>query len=219
MKQDFLTDEHYITKQTNGALMSMFCKFVQKRRLEIVGEKRKTSYIQKRVGAHPFIPLRADTRFMGALIYIKKYLDSNRRYGIRKFLDAGCGIGNIMVLAKEIGFDVHGLEIDPKTIAKAKEVFPHIHGHIEKYNILTYKDYGKYDVIYYYQPLRDKDREVRFELRVENQMKVGAIVFPIGKDSFEISLDKRFKRHNMDVKAVSPTGKVCLGTFYEKVGE
>ncbi|KKL63401.1 hypothetical protein LCGC14_2175440, partial [marine sediment metagenome] len=113
-----------------------------------------------------------------------------------KFLDAGCGAGNIMLLANCLGFKVWGIERDEDTIKLAHKL---LHRYNEpgrgiiKADLVTYKDYGNYDVIYYYQPMRGKKMDL-FVDALCNQTKVGAIVLAFGGGS-QILKDKRFKQH------------------------
>ena len=108
------------------------------------------------------------------------------------FLDAGCGTGNIMLLAFCTGFcPAYGLEVDSAVIKIAKIINP-LFRSIKKQNIMTYKEYGKYDVVYYYCPFCNKEKQTKFEERVEDQMKIGALLIANCKMSKKILKDKRF---------------------------
>jgi SAM-dependent methyltransferase len=132
-----------------------------------------------------------------AMDLLKKHKPEARNKHIAyKFLDAGCGAGNIMLLANCLGFDVWGIERDEDTIKLARKLFHRSNkpGHgIIKANIVSYKDYGEYDVVYYYQPMHGKKMDI-FVNALFNQMKVGAIVLAFGGGS-QIMTDKRFKQH------------------------
>jgi SAM-dependent methyltransferase len=41
----------------------------------------------------------------------------------RRLLDVGCGNGSFLAAAREAGFEVHGLDFDPKSVAVAREHF------------------------------------------------------------------------------------------------
>lgn len=68
-----------------------------------------------------------------------------------KFLDLGCGAGNVLRFASNIGYDVTGVEFNP-------ELTKHITSHkvitedITKLDLEFYKDF---DVVYAYRPLKD----------------------------------------------------------------
>lgn len=134
-----------------------------------------------------------------ALIKAKHLLRENdlstysRGYPTYKFLDAGCGVGNIMLLANCIGFDAWGIERDPETIKLACKLDCHGGEHIIKSDMVEYKDYGKYDVIYYYQPMRSEKMKV-FVDALHSQIKVGAIVIPNG-DCCQFAEDSKFEEH------------------------
>ena len=158
-------------------------------------------------GSYPFIPYSstgAYVRFRAIKKWMASRQPSKRKSSCRtsKFLDAGCGIGNILLIAKKVGLtdEYHGLEYFDYIKNEAEhflglDMKNHHYNNIivKKADIATYKHYGKYDFIYYYCPFSDNKKEMEFELRIEDQMKVGAILIPMRKNSSAIIKDKRFK--------------------------
>lgn len=67
------------------------------------------------------------------------------------FLELGCGAGNVLRFAKNIGYSVNGIEIDDKLI-KYLEEFDHMYENILNVDKTLY---SKYDVIYSYVPLKE----------------------------------------------------------------
>lgn len=175
-----------------------------------IRKKYKDGYISKvhkRNKSYPFIPYTpsiAIEQLMIAFNHLKNIP------GTKRFLDAGCGIGNIMLLARTMGFDVCGLEIDPTVIKVAKQINRDIASDIKKQNITTYKKYSNFDVIYYFCPIDQREKQQKFEEYVENQMKVGAILIPNYKASGKIRKDKRFN-------IIEPEDSNCF--VYKKVSE
>lgn len=114
------------------------------------------------------------------------------------FLDAGCGVGNIMYLAKDMDYIVHGIERCRKNVKVAKRVVSHNNSwaydrsQVFGGDILKFKKYHEYDVIYYFCPIVDSKMETEFELLVENTMKVGAVVIAFSKADGRIYEDTRF---------------------------
>ncbi len=157
---------------------------------EGVGDKNHYGFIPN--GPDPVI-----IALIKAMDLLKKHNPAPRnKYIFYKFLDAGCGAGNIMLLANCLRFDVWGIERDEVTIKLARKLFHRSNkpGHgIIKADLVTYKDYGNYDVIYYYQPMYGEKMNI-FVGALYNQMKVGAIVLAFG-GGCQIFKDKRFKRH------------------------
>lgn len=95
-------------------------------------------------------------------------------YGKHKFLDIGCGIGNIVLLALIVGFDAHGLEYNKKIYEVAKGL---IGKHrVFKGDMLDSKRYGEYDVLYYYVPIANCKVMDRFAGKLARAMKRGAYV-------------------------------------------
>jgi len=42
----------------------------------------------------------------------------------KRFIDLGCNIGTTVEAARELGFDAHGIDIDPESVGAAKRIFP-----------------------------------------------------------------------------------------------
>ena len=166
----------------------------------------KKSKIEYNVGSYPFIPKQVESVIRQFLVLKSNLCDIPQWSGHKtkkpKFLDAGCGIGNILVFAKSIELledrkSIYcGLEYFDHTIKAAKrylKTYPYDNIKIRKADILTYKSYDQYDIIYYYCPFCNKKKEKLFEKRVEDQMKTGAILIPCFKVDRNIDEDKRFK--------------------------
>lgn len=167
----------------------------------------RRSDIQKRHESYSFIPMNPGVA-LRQLVYAYEYLSERRGSANFDFLDAGCGPGNIMLLAKCVGFSsVTGLEFDFATIQAAKHFNP-LWRDIKRRNILSYRSYKKFGVIYYYCPI-DGPLQKKFEERVEDKMSVGALLLPHLKKSNRILKDKRFLRITKGVE-YSP--------IYEKIG-
>lgn len=160
------------------------------------GGKEETIAFQK--GRFQFIPANLDQ----ILYFLDEIVEYYNKKGISihslKFLDAGCGIGNILMIANLMGFNAYGIEIDSRNIRIAKKLVTNsyrIRFEITKGDILTFKNYSHYDVIYFYYPLYDYEKQKRFEAKLVNDMKVGAIVMQYGsKDA--LKNDSRFKHIN-----------------------
>jgi SAM-dependent methyltransferase len=107
-----------------------------------------------------------------------------------KFLDAGCGVGITLGIAKSIGFVTTGLELQDKSIKIAKNIFGQT---VIKADILKFKKYGDYDLIYFYCPFRGGGKQIEFEKIVADQIKVNAFV--LAWDCGHVfEDDKRFKQ-------------------------
>jgi SAM-dependent methyltransferase len=88
-----------------------------------------------------------------------------------RFLDVGCGLGSKVWLAQSLGFDAYGLEINPKYVEVAKECVGT--EHIICHDGLTYQDYDRFDVIYFYNPMPTDE----LESVILKTAKDGAIVY------------------------------------------
>lgn len=161
---------------------------------EVYGDRRdKHKYGQpkKREDSYRYIPLDVGC-FLSTLRIIRddyyKHNDKNGPYPT--FLDAGCGLGVKMILASLMRFNSHGVEIDRKLIKQAKKMFrfdspknPYpwcypVHTPRIKYQSILTHNYHDYDVIYFYRPLQNNDKQIEFEKRIHSQMKKGAYLAP-----------------------------------------
>ena len=109
-----------------------------------------------------------------------------------KFIDVGCGIGNILLIAEQFGFDVYGIEKDEYPFQVATRLIGD--DQISQDDIWTYDRYNVYDVIYYFRPFSDREPQLRFEKLIEDNLKVGGILIANHKNSDGISADKRFEK-------------------------
>ena len=69
-----------------------------------------------------------------------------------KFLDLGAGCGNVLRFAKNIGYEVYGVEFNESYIPYLQDY------NYKQADILTLDDsfYQEFDVIYSYRPLKDR---------------------------------------------------------------
>lgn len=130
---------------------------------------------------------------IGVIIRIKYAYPTMMQNRYPLFLDAGCGMGNIMAIAHAAGFRVSGIERDITTYKYATK-FTKNFGKVYRANMVTFKDYGKYDVIYYYVPIKDHNLMHKCAERIAEQMKIGAIIIPIAYDSPFRSKPEIFKQ-------------------------
>jgi 2-polyprenyl-3-methyl-5-hydroxy-6-metoxy-1,4-benzoquinol methylase len=109
-----------------------------------------------------------------------------------KFLDIGCGIGNIVMLANLIGFTSDGIEYDPKIykVAKHLELY---RSTIFKGDMRKFKRYHEYDVLYYYRPILCDEAMKKFSHKLAETVKPGAYVICNGdSEGFKQSKDFEF---------------------------
>ncbi|MBU4034185.1 MAG: class I SAM-dependent methyltransferase [Proteobacteria bacterium] len=143
---------------------------------------------------YPFVAM--DTRqIFSQLGFVSAFLgldQENPTTPSPRILDVGCGIGNVLVIAEQFGFDVYGIEKDEYPFRVAAKLIGE--ERITQADIWTYEGYGEYEVIYYYRPFSGRVQQLRFEKLIEDSMKTGAILIANHKNSEAISQDSRFEK-------------------------
>lgn len=156
-----------------------------------------------RQGSYHYIPMPSQyilIEFLALKEWIRKQSTLKKPLIKRKcrFLDAGSGIGNILLLADAanlstqytgIEFNKPTLELSKKILGHSKERFKLILG-----DIITYKDYNNFDIVYYYCPFHNPLLGIYFEELLEDKISPGTILAYHLKQSHEIHKDNRFTR-------------------------
>jgi hypothetical protein len=105
-------------------------------------------------------------RFISNLRMIQKLNGVGNR-----FLDVGCGLGSKVWIAQALGFEAHGLEINPNYAAIAGECVGT--DRIVCHDGITFPAYDHYDVIYFYNPMPTNE----LETAILKNAKKGAIIY------------------------------------------
>ncbi|MEN8140834.1 MAG: class I SAM-dependent methyltransferase [Thermodesulfobacteriota bacterium] len=108
------------------------------------------------------------------------------------FLDIGCGIGNVMLLAELLDFSVHGIEKDQVPFQIAQKLLGE--ELVAQDDIWDFSSYHDFDLIYYFRPFSDGELQRRFEKMVEDRLKPGGILIANRKMDDGIESDPRFSR-------------------------
>lgn len=184
----------------------------------IIDNHMYTDKSEKDRDYYPFIPF--DT-----IKAIKQIKIARKLFGKNKplFLDVGCGIGNIMLLAEVHKCNVFGIEYDEKVLNfKIHNSFKRIYEQSlstklaisELASSIIIADalkinpviYSIPDIIYYYVPIRNFEKEKMFEKRIVTYAKKGCVLIANMKCDFGIDHNKKWE-HLYD------------NTIYQKIAE
>jgi len=107
------------------------------------------------------------------LLKAKQYLGANGK--LLKFLDVGSGTGNIMSLATGLGFNASGVEYREDF---AEQSTAQVRKKTDYMNALDFEDYGKFDLIYFYQPIKAEIEMVKLINTINDQAQESALFIP-----------------------------------------
>jgi len=89
-------------------------------------------------------------------------------------------------------FDVFGIEKDTGSLEIAHSLLGETTVKCE--DIWNFDRLGEFDVVYYFRPFCEKTRQLKFEQRIEDSLKPGAILIANRKMSEAVDNDARFRR-------------------------
>ncbi len=141
---------------------------------------------------YPFVAM--DTRqAYEQLLFVRAFLQETKMFrpGLR-FIDIGCGIGNILLIAEQLEFEVFGIEKDPASLAIARELIGP--AAVDEIDIWQYDGLADFDVLYYFRPFCEKTMQLRFEKHVEDACSPGAVIIANRKMATDIDANPRFIR-------------------------
>ncbi|MEN8200517.1 MAG: methyltransferase domain-containing protein [Thermodesulfobacteriota bacterium] len=143
--------------------------------------------------AYPFVAM--DTRQVFEQIsFVHDYLEMEGRNEDRtfRFLDVGCGIGNILLIAEQYGFDVYGFERDEASCRIAMDIIGKERVWLD--DAWKFENYGDYDVVYFFRPLPEAGPQSKLEQLIEERIKPGAVLIGNLRLGSSIEEDPRFSR-------------------------
>ena len=96
----------------------------------------------------------------------------------QKFLDCGCGIGNVMLTymrIMEIGDEnIYGIDHNQEALIIANSAFGFTN--LIHQDLFKFEKYDEFDVIYFYQPFHNYNLQWEFEDHVISKVKPGTVI-------------------------------------------
>lgn len=93
----------------------------------------------------------------------------------RRFLDVGCGIGSKLYLARQLGWQVFGVELNPAYAQIARRLAPG--AMIAECDAGGYQDYSAFDLVYAYRPAKDDTLCIGLEQTLIRAIRPGALLW------------------------------------------
>ncbi len=141
---------------------------------------------------YPFVAMDTRQAYQEICVARDFFLGQQKEACRLRFLDIGCGIGNILLLAEMVGFQITGIEKDTASLPVAQELLGR--ETVQNRDIWAYDDIAAFDVIYYFRPFSQGDMQRRFERRIEQEMRPGAVLIANRKMDEGIGRDPNFHR-------------------------
>jgi SAM-dependent methyltransferase len=151
--------------------------------------------VEPDAAAYRYIPLSLDEFFEtmfdleGHLAQDPDYRHTDLAYRPCSFIEVGCGVGrNIYLLSATTRFHfdkIVGFDIVEAYVAAGQKYFG-LGSNLFFADCLTF-DYGGYDIIYFYRPFVDDDKQKLFETRLIDTSKVGAYIIGSGSEILDES--------------------------------
>lgn len=136
---------------------------------------------------YPFVPM--DTRQAYDQIKMAQGLVSTQS---PTFIDVGCGIGNVMLMAELMDFEVYGIEKDAYPFKIARKLMGE--ECVSQDDIWQFDRFDQFDVIYYFRPFSEKKLQFKFEKMMEDKLKPGGVLIANRKMDMAIDDNPQFKR-------------------------
>lgn len=195
VERNVFDDEKYLYKIQANRLASLMHDLIasEQRRLHggQSGRGDKATKARYDMGHYPFIA-RGTDYIVEALAYVFTYL-RNKSKTTPSFLDCGCGIGNVVLLARKFGFSAFGIEYDEETLKRGQfimELFGYDPKFLFQGDLLKFDRFHEFDVLYGYCPMCDPEMEHEFEDRIFLNAKVGAYFIGLRTKPMVINFDK-----------------------------
>lgn len=196
MSSTFYTEEEYddIQRKYNcvtSALKNIFDSFATEHRVRLSKTNNENN------PHYPFIT-KNSYEVINHFMFLDEHIQNKKEgdYILKKFLDVGCGAGNIVLLAKKIFHwptNICGIERDRK-LSEVTCQFMDFDVEVFNMDAFNFKNYTDFDIIYYYCPIADYELQKKLELLIEKKMKVGAYLIPFLKQDKSFTANGNFKQ-------------------------
>ena len=109
-----------------------------------------------------------------------------------RLLDLGCSIGTAVEAAFQLGFDAHGIDIDPESIRLAQEMFPRGRYHAGPLCELP-SDWGNFDFVYCAEVIEHLPDPDAYIAAASARMNPGALLYITTPDASHWRVPEKFE--------------------------
>ncbi len=140
------------------------------------------------------------SQFMALMHIAQRIALAQGRASPLRFLDVGCGSGSKLLAAATLFDRADGLELDRVYVEQAQNLLRHARhdrARVMQGDALSFDGYGDYDVIYFYEPIRNTELQVQLDRRIFATARKGTILV-IPYPFF------RMREENYDIAEIAP---------------
>jgi SAM-dependent methyltransferase len=132
----------------------------------------------------------------------------------KTFIDLGCGLGAVLLVAHSLGLEATGVELNQDYIEQAREIFNKIiitdsdKIKLEQGNILEWIPDQQYDIMYWWTPIFNSDLRDQFHRHILSHCKPGQLI--VSRNVYDLyGTDMKGNRYPVEI--LSEEDMVKLG--------
>jgi SAM-dependent methyltransferase len=110
----------------------------------------------------------------------------------RRFLDVGCNLGFTVAAARELGMQAHGIDVDARTVARAREMFGR-----DAFDTVTVEEFARwgksFDIVFASEVIEHVREPRSFAEALRKLTAPGGVVFVTTPDAGHLRVPRKFE--------------------------